>query len=96
MSYAVIASATRLDPSQVSRICRGHFRTYSGAVVKICTFLGVTDAVAADGLAVVDSVQTDPAWSRLSRAVQKAWDQTPEGAAKLARVIAAVADISKR
>lgn len=64
--------------------------------MKICMFLGVKmDGFAASGPPADRSLEAD-AWSRLSRAVRNAWDQTPEGAAKLARVIAAVADVSRR
>lgn len=65
--------------------------------MRICMFLGVdVHDSAALGPSAGRSVEADPAWSHLSRAVRNAWDQTPEGAAKLARVVAAVADVSRR
>lgn len=64
--------------------------------MQVCMFLGVRVDISVQASANVGSAEADPAWSGLNRAVRKAWDQTPEGAAKLARVIAAVADVTRR
>src|SRR3546814_3860181 len=41
LSDAEIAQISRVHPSQVSRICRGSFRTISNNVVQICNVLEV-------------------------------------------------------
>lgn len=64
--------------------------------MQICMFLGVPIDMSGEVCANGNSADADAAWSGLNRAVRMAWDQTPEGAAKLARVIAAVAEVSRR
>lgn len=64
--------------------------------MQICMLLGVQMDMSGQGTANSGSADADPAWAGLNRAVRKAWDQTPEGATKLARVIAAVAEVSRR
>ena len=96
-SYAVIGAKALIDPSQVSRICRGDFVTFSDSVMRICTVLGVS--LRADGNALGSEPATrgagEAAWAKLERSVRRAWDNTPVGAERLARVLAAVADLSK-
>lgn len=42
LSYADLARITKVDPSQVSRICRGEFQNLSENVLQICTALNIT------------------------------------------------------
>ena len=77
-----------VHPSQVGRILRGDFRTLSHNVVQVCRVLGIelaTVATAAD--------TRDAAWSRLEESVRKLWDETPEGARKIAKMIEAIAEL---
>jgi transcriptional regulator with XRE-family HTH domain len=98
LSYAALGERADVDPSQVSRICRGQFATFSDSVVRICTVLGVqlrpTDA--APPAAVPTKTREAAAWAKLERSVRRAWDETPAGADRLAKVIAAVAEIGGR
>jgi|LNFM01.1.fsa_nt_gb transcriptional regulator with XRE-family HTH domain len=98
LSYAALGERADVDPSQVSRICRGDFATFSDSVVRICQVLGVrlrsTDAE--PPRAPLVKAGTDVAWARLERSVRRAWDKTPAGADRLAKVMAAVADIGGR
>ena len=98
LSFAALGERADVDPSQVSRICRGHFATFSDSVVRICTVLGVQlhqgDSVSAP--AVSATSEKADAWARLERSVRRAWDKTPAGADRLAKVIAAVAEIGGR
>ena len=96
LSYAEIAISTGVDPSQVSRVCRGEFATVGGAVVRICMFLDVQLDARSDLRTRPSVDQSRAGWSQLNRAVHSAWDKTPEGAVRLAKVIAAVAQIARR
>ena len=102
LSNADIARATGVDPGQVSKICRGKFETVSDSVVKICTVLGIStepgsaspDARAA--AVITERAERAAAWRRLERSARRAWDKTPEGAARLARVLDAIAEATRR
>lgn len=98
LSYAALGERADVDPSQVSRICRGQFTTFSDSVVRICTVLGVQlrSTEAAPPAAVPTKTRKAAAWAKLERSVRRAWDQTPAGADRLAKVIAAVAEIGGR
>ena len=90
LSDAEIGRLSGVHPSQVGRICRGGFRTISNNVVQICCALGLP-------VRVVESSGTpaDRSWQKLERSVHEAWDRTPEGAAKLVKILRAVADIRR-
>ena len=96
-SYSDIGIRASIDPSQVSRICRGEFVTFSDSVVRICTVLGVSlrEDGGASGSEPATGVAGDAAWAKLERSVRRAWDNTPVGAERLAKVLAAVANLSK-
>jgi transcriptional regulator with XRE-family HTH domain len=99
---ARIAEATGVDPGQVSKICRGRFETVSDSLMKICNLLGIGAELgaASPDLARIEvaaeRTQRAAAWRRLERSVRRAWDKTPEGAARLARVLDAVAEARRR
>lgn len=99
LSYAVLAERADVDPSQASRICRGKFATFSDSVVRICTVLGVQmgDAVSMPSGTIAGNgpKKTNVSWDKLERAVRRAWDKTPRGADRLAKVIAAVGEVAK-
>lgn len=80
-SFTEIASLAGVHPSQVSRICRGHFKTASYNVVQICKVLGIP----MEGLKA--SVQASPQQRKLEAAVVALWDQSPEDADRLVRVL---------
>lgn len=90
LGISEIGRLARVDPSQVSRICAGEFKTLSSNVVQICRVLGIA-------VEVVETPKSagDAAWSKLEAAVRAAWDQTPSGADKLVDVMNAVAAIQR-
>lgn len=90
LTDADLGRAAGVHPSQVGRICRGEFRTVSSNVVQICTALGL-----AVRTVELPKAAGDAAWSRLEASVLRAWDRTPQGADKLARIMEAVADIRR-
>lgn len=98
LSYAALGERAEVDPSQVSRICRGEFATYSDSVMQICRVLGVSvrPGDSQPPPALPTRSRKAAAWAELERSVRRAWDDTPAGAERLARVIAAVAEMSGR
>lgn len=97
LTNAEIALKASVDPGQTSRILAGRFRTISGNVLQICNVLGFDAQV--DGMrsdASSRSTSTEVAWARLEASVRRAWDETPAGAERLARVIDAVAEVGRR
>ena len=82
LTRSEISEKSQVHASQVSRICRGQFKTISHHVVQVCRELGIkleTPSTAA--------TKEDASWSRLQASVRSIWDKTPEGAAKLVRVL---------
>ena len=87
LTYAEIGRMSKVDQSQVYRICTGKFRTISNNVVQVCKVLGVQ----------VETVQTrsgedDPSWRRLEMSLRNLWDQTPKGAKRIIKILDSMAD----
>ena len=88
LSQAEIGRISRVHPSQVARICSGRFRTLSHNVVQICKALGVS----------VPRLEPDvdglpPEWAAAQSSMRRIWDETPEGARTIAKLLNAVADL---
>lgn len=98
LSFADLSALSGVDASQVSRICRGQFVTFSDSVMRICTALGLP--LPGNGRRATPSssaaMRKDAGWAKIERSARRAWDDTPAGAEKLARIISAVAKISGR
>lgn len=88
LTRAEIGGISRVDPSQVSRICRGDFKTISHNVVQVCTALGLE-------IERVRTLATREAasWSRIEASARSIWDKTPEGAEKIARVLEVIGQL---
>ncbi len=80
-SFSEIASLAGVHPSQVSRICRGHFKTASHNVVQICKVLGI----ALEG--TKSQAQASQHQRKLEAAVLAVWDRSPEDADRIVRVL---------
>lgn len=99
VAQADLARASGVDPSQVSRILAGEFVTFGSAVVRICNVLGTTpDAKPGRATPGVEQPATarQVAWSKVERAVKGLWDDTPDGAERLVRVLDAIAAVGDR
>ena len=86
VSFADISKLSGVDPSQVGRICKGTFKTFSHNVVKVCNALDVR----------IPQVKPDIMDKELSKAhssLLKIWDKTPEGAIKLRRMLDTIAQL---
>lgn len=88
LSSAEIGRIARVHPSQVGRICGGDFKTFSHNVVQICKTLGVL-VPRSEARSAVE----DPAWVRAQMSMRKIWDETPEGARAITRMLDAVAEL---
>ena len=102
LTDAEIARRAEVDPGQSWKICRGGFRTFNESVLKICNVLDVAVAPPVSGKEAErrrEQPATGPTpsagWRRLESAVRRAWDKTPEGADRLARVIDAVGRLDR-
>lgn len=97
ISQADLARATGVDPGQISRILAGDFVTFAGAVVSICKVLGITPDAEGAKTGANTRAGSPPArdlsWSKVERAVKRLWDETPDGADQLVRVLDAIAAV---
>jgi transcriptional regulator with XRE-family HTH domain len=87
LSYADLAKMAHVHASQVSRICAGNFKTFSNNVVQICKILKVK----VPRLEEEDDMDTE--WAKARASLRRIWDETPEGAATIRRVLDAIADL---
>ena len=80
-SFAQIGLQAGVHASQVSRICRGKFRTASHNVVQICKVLGIPlEGLKPNGEAFSHQ-------RKLEAAVVAVWDRSPEDADRIVRVL---------
>lgn len=88
LSNAEIGRISDVHPSQVGRICNGKFKTFSHNVVQVCKVLGVS----------VPRLEPrakgeDPEWAQAVASMRKLWDETPEGAKTITRMLDAIAEL---
>ena len=86
LTDADLGRRARVHPSQVGRICRGDFKTFSSNVVQVCKALGLATELPDTGR------QEDDGRLALEQSVSRAWDRSIDGAKRLARVIDAVSE----
>lgn len=88
LTLTQLGQISGVHPSQAGRICAGHFKTFSHNVVQICNVLGVS----------VPRLQPDlddvaPEWAAAQSSMRRLWDETPEGARTIQRLLKAIADL---
>ncbi len=88
LSNAEIGRIAHVHPSQVGRICGGNFKTFSHNVMQICKALSVHVPRLEP-----QSGGVDPAWAQAQISMRRIWDETPEGALTIARMLNAVAEL---
>jgi len=96
ISVSELASLAEVDAGQASRILSGKFKTLSGNVVRICNVLRVDPHTETLEDQAPDRAKVHAAWVKLEASVRRAWDETPQGAELLARVIDAIAQVRDR
>jgi hypothetical protein len=84
---ADIGRLANVHPSQVGRVCAGNFKTISNNVVQICKILKVKVPK------LDEESNMDTEWAKANASLRRIWDQTPEGAATIRRMLDAVADL---
>lgn len=89
LSYAEIAKISNVDQSQVSRICRGEFKTFSNNVVLVCKALDVR----VPGL--VHEKMADPVWEKAQASMRRIWYRAPGSALAVTRMLDAIADLQE-
>jgi transcriptional regulator with XRE-family HTH domain len=87
ISYADLARATGVDPSQVGRICRGDFKTFSDNLMQICRVLKVKVP------RISPKEDVDREWSKVYASVSRICREHPNGAKLLRRALDAIADL---
>ena len=90
LSFSEVGRAAGVHPSQVSRICRGGFRTLSHNVVQVCKALGLeleTVKIEAPAVSILRQ--------QLENSVLEIWDQTPEDAERIARFLRQLLDLRR-
>ncbi|WP_206611541.1 hypothetical protein [Falsirhodobacter deserti] len=87
LSKADLGRLANVHPSQVGRVCAGDFKTISNNVVQICRVLKVKVPK------VDEEIEMDAEWAKANASLRRIWDQTPEGAAIIRRVLDAIADL---
>jgi hypothetical protein len=88
LSDAEIGRISNVHPSQVGRICDGSFRTFSNNVVQICNILGVTNPRLEPGAGGADL-----AWLQAQSSMRRLWDETPDGAKAIIRLLDAIVEL---
>ena len=88
LTAAEIGRLAGVHPSQVGRICRGEFRTMSHNVVEICRVLGL------DPNAVVPATKADAAWAQVERNLRELWQESPDRAKRMAKLMEAMTKLA--
>jgi hypothetical protein len=88
LSNAEIGRFSNVHPSQVGRICDGHFRTFSHNVVQICKALNV-----AVPRLEPEAASANQDWLQAQSSMRKLWDETPERAKVIIRILDAIAEL---
>jgi predicted transcriptional regulator len=79
-TYSDISLKSGVNQGQVSRICRGKFKTKSGNVMQICTTLGIAES-------------TD--LTRLREAVLNLWDGSSTDADRISRLLELIGEVRR-
>ena len=91
MSNAEIGRIARVHSSQVSRICSGNFKTLSHNVEQVCKVLDVRIAGLEPKIGEMDSV-----WAQAQSSMRRIWDETPEGAMAITRILDAIGELKTK
>lgn len=84
LTAAEIGRLAGVHPSQVGRICRGEFRTMSHNVMEICRVLGL------DPNAKSSPTKIDAAWAQIERNLHALWEESPDRARRMAKLMEAM------
>jgi len=88
LTVTEIGRLAGVHPSQVGRISRGEFRTMSHNVVEVCRVLGL------DPTAARPATESDAAWARLERNLRELWEDSPDRARRMAKLMEAMTKLA--
>jgi transcriptional regulator with XRE-family HTH domain len=88
LTNAEIGRLSNVDAGQVSRIVRGEFKTVSHNVVQVCKVLGLKIETV-----TTPSRRRDAAWAKLEASVRRLWDDSPQGAERIAAMLDTIAEL---
>lgn len=91
LTNAEIGRLSEVHPSQVGRICDGKFKTFSNNVVQVCRTLNVELPQLELPLSY-GGVE----WAQAESSMRKLWDETPEGAKAIMRMLNAIAAVQPK
>jgi len=89
LSRSDIGKLTGVDASQVSRICRGQFKTISHNVVQVCKAVGLKAPVAEP----VSS--TDIEWLKVEASARRLWEKSDRNSDRITKLFEAIGDIGQ-
>jgi transcriptional regulator with XRE-family HTH domain len=87
LTAAQIGRIAGVHPSQVGRICRGEFRTMSHNVVEVCRALGLDPSAP-------KPTARDAAWAQVERNLRELWEEDPDRARRMARLMEAMTKLA--
>jgi transcriptional regulator with XRE-family HTH domain len=87
LTVSEVGRLAGVHPSQAGRICRGEFRTLSHNVMQVCCVLGLDPARQ-------PATKSDAAWALLERDLQKLWEESPDRARQIAKLMDAMAKLA--
>ena len=88
LSKAEIGRLAKVNAAQVTRVLRGEFLTISNNVVQICKVLGLRRETVP-----LPVRPQDAGWVRLEASVRRLWDETPQGADRIAALLDTIAEL---
>jgi transcriptional regulator with XRE-family HTH domain len=90
LTVTEIGRVAGVHPSQVGRICSGEFRTMSHNVMQVCRVLGIEPTAQKSATAM------DAAWAQLESDLRKLWEESPDRARQMAKLMDAMAKLALR
>lgn len=88
LSYADIAKICGVHASQVSRICRGDFKTISYNVVQICKALGLNIEM------VTPERKVEPGWLKVEASARRLWEKSQCNSDQVSKLLEAIGQIA--
>ena len=84
-----LSKKSGVHASQVSRICRGDFKTISHNVVQVCKALGLKVAF------MEESSPPDADWSKVQASARRLWEKSDKNADQISKLLEAIGDLGR-
>lgn len=89
VSRSNLGGMSGVHASQVSRICRGEFKTISHNVVQVCKALGLKVSI------VEGSITPDAEWSKVQASARRLWEKSDKNADQISKLLEAIGDLGR-